>query len=105
MDRSVFYKEVKYKARDHAAIRTQEYLYNQLFPYIGNKRKLLPLVWEAILKREDLNKSHLAHIDLCLFLTSLDEEDSQALAFATSNCTTLLNRLHREGTQEEIRKN
>ena len=50
MDRSVFYKEVKYKARDHAAIRTQEYLYNQLFPYIGNKRKLLPLIFEAIVK-------------------------------------------------------
>ena len=39
---------VQYKARDHAAVRTQEYLYNQLFPYIGNKRKLLPLIWEAI---------------------------------------------------------
>ena len=41
---------IKYKARDHAAVRTQEYLYNQLFPYIGNKRKLLPLIWEAIVK-------------------------------------------------------
>ncbi|MBI3591170.1 MAG: DNA adenine methylase [Candidatus Melainabacteria bacterium] len=40
----------KYKARYHAAVRTQEYLYNQLFPYIGNKRKLLPLIFEAILK-------------------------------------------------------
>ncbi len=41
---------VTYKSREHAAVRTQEYLYNQLFPYIGNKRKLLPLVFEAILK-------------------------------------------------------
>lgn len=41
---------IKYKASDHAAVRTQEYLYNQLFPYIGNKRKLLPLIFEAILK-------------------------------------------------------
>lgn len=41
---------LKYKARDHAAVRTQEYLFNQLFPYIGNKRKLLPLIFEAILK-------------------------------------------------------
>ena len=40
----------KYKARDHAAVRTQEYLFNQLFPYIGNKRKLLPLIFEAIVK-------------------------------------------------------
>ncbi|MBI2996792.1 MAG: DNA adenine methylase [Candidatus Melainabacteria bacterium] len=41
---------LKYKARDHAAVRTQEYLFNQLFPYIGNKRKLLPLIFEAILQ-------------------------------------------------------
>src|SRR3989338_11579790 len=43
---------LKYKASEHAAVRTQEYLYNQLFPYIGNKRKLLPLIFEAILKTE-----------------------------------------------------
>ena len=43
-------RSIKYKARDHAAVRTQEYLFNQLFPYIGNKRKLLPLIFEAILK-------------------------------------------------------
>ena len=41
---------LKYKARDHAAVRTLEYLFNQLFPYIGNKRKLLPLIFEALLK-------------------------------------------------------
>ena len=27
-----------------------EYLFNQLFPYIGNKRELFPLIFEAILK-------------------------------------------------------
>lgn len=41
---------IEYKASKHAAVRTQEYLFNQLFPYIGNKRKLLPLIWEAIIK-------------------------------------------------------
>lgn len=41
---------IKYKASDHAAVRTKEYLYNQLFPYIGNKRKLLPLIFEAIMR-------------------------------------------------------
>lgn len=46
MDKSL----VHYKSTKHAAIRTQEYLFNQLFPYIGNKRKLLPLIFEAILK-------------------------------------------------------
>lgn len=35
-------------ARRHAAIRTEEYLYNQLIPYIGNKRKLLPLIYRAV---------------------------------------------------------
>ena len=42
--------QIKYKSSDHAAIRTEEYLFSQLFPYIGNKRKLLPLIFEAILK-------------------------------------------------------
>ena len=37
-----------YTARKHAAVRTDEYLYNQLIPYIGNKRKLLWLIAEAI---------------------------------------------------------
>lgn len=40
----------KYKVSDHSAVRTQEYLFNQLFPYIGNKRKLLSLIWEAVLQ-------------------------------------------------------
>lgn len=41
---------IQYKASKHAAVRTQEYLFNQLFPYIGNKRKLLPLIFDAILR-------------------------------------------------------
>ena len=45
-----FCDSIKYKSSKHAAVRTEEYLYNQLFPYIGNKRKLLPLIWEAIQK-------------------------------------------------------
>lgn len=39
---------VIYEARKHAAVRTGEYLYNQLIPYIGNKRKLLWLIASAI---------------------------------------------------------
>lgn len=35
-------------SRRHAAVRTEEYLYNQLIPYIGNKRRLLPLITKAI---------------------------------------------------------
>ena len=34
--------------RRHAARHTQEYLYHQVIPYLGNKRKLLPLVAMAI---------------------------------------------------------
>ncbi|HVB96766.1 MAG TPA: DNA adenine methylase [Chloroflexota bacterium] len=35
--------------RRHAAVRTDEYVYSQLIPYIGNKRKLLPLIARGIL--------------------------------------------------------
>lgn len=38
---------VRHVPRQHAACRTEEYLYHQLIPYIGNKRKLLPLLAEA----------------------------------------------------------
>jgi adenine-specific DNA-methyltransferase len=34
--------------RRHAAKRTESYIYSQLIPYIGNKRKLLPLIGDAI---------------------------------------------------------
>lgn len=37
-----------YDPRRHAAIRTDEYLYAQLIPYLGNKRRLLPLIAEAV---------------------------------------------------------
>ncbi|HEX2998778.1 MAG TPA: DNA adenine methylase [Armatimonadota bacterium] len=36
-----------HRARQHAACHTNEYLYHQLIPYIGNKRKLLPFLAEA----------------------------------------------------------
>jgi adenine-specific DNA-methyltransferase len=34
--------------RAHAAVRTDAYLFSHLIPYIGNKRKLLPLIADAI---------------------------------------------------------
>jgi adenine-specific DNA-methyltransferase len=37
-----------YDRKHHAAAHTSEYLFNQLIPYIGNKRKLLGLIREAI---------------------------------------------------------
>lgn len=37
-----------YDRKRHAAVRTTDYLFHQLIPYIGNKRKLLPLIQQAI---------------------------------------------------------
>jgi len=39
---------VKYDRRHHAARSTESYVFHQLIPYIGNKRKLLPLIGRAI---------------------------------------------------------
>jgi adenine-specific DNA-methyltransferase len=39
---------VKYDRRKHAARDTDSFIFNQLIPYIGNKRKLLPLIGRAI---------------------------------------------------------
>ena len=39
-----------YDRTQHAAVRTPEYLFNQLIPYIGNKRKLLGLIQRAVRK-------------------------------------------------------
>ena len=37
-----------YHSRRHSAARTDDYLYSQLIPYLGNKRKLLPLIDAAV---------------------------------------------------------
>lgn len=39
---------VSYVTRRHAAARTSEFLFSQLIPYIGNKRKLLDLIISAL---------------------------------------------------------
>ena len=38
----------RYHARLHAAARTTDDVFSQLIPYLGNKRKLLPLIGQAI---------------------------------------------------------
>src|SRR4051794_23021768 len=38
----------RYAASRHAAARTDDYVYAQLIPYLGNKRKLLPLIFEGL---------------------------------------------------------
>ncbi len=42
--------EYSYGRGDHSAFRTSEYVFHQLIPYIGNKRKLLGLINQAIAK-------------------------------------------------------
>ncbi|BDI29923.1 restriction endonuclease subunit M [Capsulimonas corticalis] len=37
-----------YHSRRHSAARTDDYLYSQLIPYLGNKRKLIPLIAAAV---------------------------------------------------------
>lgn len=41
-------QEFTYEKEDHAAAWTNDYVFNQLIPYIGNKRKLLDLIQQAI---------------------------------------------------------
>ncbi len=42
--------EYSYGRGDHSAFRTSEYVFHQLIPYIGNKRKLLGLINQAVAK-------------------------------------------------------
>ena len=39
---------MRYSRKTHAATKTDDYTFNQLIPYIGNKRKLLPLISQAL---------------------------------------------------------
>ncbi len=39
---------MKYQKAIHAGARTDEFVFHRLIPYIGNKRKLLPLIAEAV---------------------------------------------------------
>src|SRR5579884_3232705 len=48
IDRADVPSRVFYHPRRHAAVRTDEYIFSQLIPYIGNKRKLLPLISRGI---------------------------------------------------------
>jgi len=44
-----------YHKRRHAARTTDEYLFHQLVPYLGNKRRLLHLILEALEETGTLN--------------------------------------------------
>ncbi len=40
--------ESRYDRTRHAAVRTDDYVFHQLIPYIGNKRRLLDLIGGAM---------------------------------------------------------
>jgi adenine-specific DNA-methyltransferase len=54
---------VRYHPREHSARATRSYVFQQLIPYIGNKRKLLGLIGEA-LGRTGLAPQHSTFVDL-----------------------------------------
>ena len=39
---------LRHRPREHASVRTRQYIYSQLISYIGNKRRLLPLIASGI---------------------------------------------------------
>lgn len=41
-------KNISYDVREHSANYTDDFVFNMLIPYIGNKRKLLPLIQRAL---------------------------------------------------------
>lgn len=43
-----------YQRKKHAASRTNDFVFNQLIPYIGNKRKLLDLIQQALSQAGDV---------------------------------------------------
>lgn len=45
-----------YVRRKHAAVRTTDFVFNQLIPYIGNKRKLLDLIAQALSHTETASR-------------------------------------------------
>ncbi len=45
---------MRHEPRRHAAIRTADYVFSQLIPYLGNKRKLLPLIARGLRRVGDL---------------------------------------------------
>lgn len=45
---------MEWNAARHSALQTDDYLYSQLIPYIGNKRKLLGLIAQAIAATEEI---------------------------------------------------
>ena len=49
---------MKWHAPSHSANKTDEYLFHQLIPYIGNKRKLLGLIEQAMTAADISHDTH-----------------------------------------------
>ena len=52
-----------YHKDQHAAASTQDYVFQQLIPYIGNKRRALPMIFQAI-QRTGINPRQASFLDL-----------------------------------------
>ena len=53
----------RYRKDAHSAAVTQDYVFQQLIPYIGNKRRLLSVILQAI-NRTGINPRHATFLDL-----------------------------------------
>jgi len=72
---------MEWDSADHSANETEEYLFHQLIPYIGNKRKLLGLIFQSI---EASGLSPEAHKFVDLFAgTGVVSRFARHLGFAT----------------------
>jgi len=96
---------MKWDSVDHSANETDEYLFHQLIPYIGNKRKLLRLIHEAISASKVKPDTHM-FVDLFAG-TGVVSRFARQLGFATlSNdwepYSEIINRCYLEITKDPI---
>lgn len=50
--------QMKWNKTEHGSYQTKDYLFNQLIPYIGNKRKLLDLIQQTLLTSQKEFQAH-----------------------------------------------
>lgn len=48
---------MKWNKTEHSSYQTKDFLFNQLIPYIGNKRKLLDLIQQSLIATQDGSKA------------------------------------------------
>ena len=81
---------MEYDRRHHAARATGHFVFNQLIPYIGNKRKLLPLIGRAVEAMQAVGGEVLITADHGNAETMLDTAANQPHTAHTLNLVPLL---------------